>query len=127
MFLVAFLAAVSLHDIPHERVDYWVAEFSKDHEYHKKIAAGFARMPKYQKMIERKLRERGMPRNLIWLAMEESAFKSEVSSRQGAVGIWRKKRRTPRSIFSNICTSVSAAGISRRRHTTPARTVSRGS
>lgn len=96
MFLVAFLAAVSLHDIPHERVDYWVAEFSKDHEYHKKIAAGFERMPKYQKMIERKLRERDMPRNLIWLAMEESAFKSEVSSRQGAVGIWQLTAATAR-------------------------------
>src|SRR4029077_11491235 len=41
-----------LHDITHERVDYWVAEFSKDHDYHKKIAAGLVRMPQYQKMIE---------------------------------------------------------------------------
>jgi hypothetical protein len=33
--------------------------------YHKKIADGLARKPKYQKMIHRKLRERGMPQNLI--------------------------------------------------------------
>ena len=108
MFLIALLAAASLakpakspardvlHDIAHERVDYWVAAFSKEHDYHKKIAAGFERMPKYQKMIERKLRERGMPANLIWLAMEESAFNDVATSREKAVGIWQLTPATAR-------------------------------
>ncbi|HEV8435728.1 MAG TPA: hypothetical protein VGR95_20120, partial [Thermoanaerobaculia bacterium] len=51
-------------DIQHERVDYWVAAFSKMHDYHKKIAGGFERKAKYQDMLERKLRKQGMPQNL---------------------------------------------------------------
>ena len=105
LFLIAFLAAASvaasapsdvLPDIAHERVDYWVEEFSKDHDYHKKIAEGFVRKPKYQKMIEKKLRERGMPQNLIYLAFEESAFKAEACSREKAIGIWQLSPATAR-------------------------------
>jgi hypothetical protein len=31
-------------ELKHERVDYWVAEFSSDKDYHKKIADGFERI-----------------------------------------------------------------------------------
>jgi membrane-bound lytic murein transglycosylase D len=105
MFVVALLAAAALAkapvvdsfpDIEHERVDYWVAEFSKDPEYHKKIAAGFEREPKYEKMIERKLRERGMPANLLYLAFEESAFNAAACSRAKAIGIWQLTPATAR-------------------------------
>jgi membrane-bound lytic murein transglycosylase D len=85
-----------LPDMAHERVDYWVAEFSKDHDYHKKIAEGFARKPKYQAMIEKKLRQRGMPQNLIYLAMEESAFNAVACSRTKASGIWQLMPATAR-------------------------------
>ena len=85
-----------LPDLRHERVDYWVAEFSKDHDYHKKIAAGFLRKAKYQEMIQRKLRKKGMPQNLIYLAFEESAFNSEARSDQKAVGIWQLEAATAR-------------------------------
>jgi membrane-bound lytic murein transglycosylase D len=78
-----------LPDIQHERVDYWVAEFSKDPDYHKKIAEGFVRKAKYQEMLERKLRKRGLPQNLIYLAFEESAFNPVARSGQRAVGIWQ--------------------------------------
>src|SRR5437868_6781055 len=78
-----------LPDLAHERVDYWVAAFCKVHDYHKKIADGFVRKAKYQKMLERKLRQRGMPQNLIYLVFEESAFDPEAGSRQAAVGIWQ--------------------------------------
>ena len=55
LFLSALLLATPLHaakrdvlaDLPHERVDFWVASFSKQHDYHKKIAAGFERKAKY--------------------------------------------------------------------------------
>jgi membrane-bound lytic murein transglycosylase D len=76
-------------ELTHERVDYWVAEFSSDKDYHKKIAEGFVRKAKYQDMLERKLRKRGMPQNLIYLAFEESAFNAEARSGQRAVGIWQ--------------------------------------
>jgi membrane-bound lytic murein transglycosylase D len=76
-------------ELKHERVDYWVTQFSNDKDYHKKIAAGFERKAKYQEMLERKLRKRGMPQNLIYLAFEESAFDPVARSDQRAVGIWQ--------------------------------------
>ncbi len=83
-------------DIQHERVDYWVAAFSKMHDYHKKIAAGFQRKAKYQDLLERKLRKKGMPQNLIYLAFEESAFNCEAKSREKANGIWQLTPATAR-------------------------------
>jgi len=83
-------------DIAHERVDYWVAEFSKDHNYHKKIAAGLERKPKYEKMIVRKLEAKGMPHNLLYLAFEESAFDPDAGSRKEAIGLLQLTAATAR-------------------------------
>jgi membrane-bound lytic murein transglycosylase D len=83
-------------DIQHERVDYWVAAFSKMKDYHKKIAGGFERKAKYQDLLERKLRKKGMPQNLIYLAFEESAFNCEARSREKANGIWQLTAATAR-------------------------------
>ena len=105
LIMIALFAAFSvsaksrhdvLSDLPHERVDYWVSAFSKFHDYHKKIAEGFVRKAKYQDMIERKLRKRGMPQNLIYLVMEESAFNPEAGSRESAVGLWQLTPATAR-------------------------------
>jgi membrane-bound lytic murein transglycosylase D len=82
--------------LKHERVDYWVSQFSTDKDYHKKIAEGFERKAKYQEMLERKLRKRGMPQNLIYLAFEESAFNPVARSGQRAVGIWQLMPATAR-------------------------------
>jgi membrane-bound lytic murein transglycosylase D len=83
-------------ELKHERIDYWVAEFSTDKDYHKKIAEGFVRKAKYQAMLERKLRKRGMPQNLIYLAFEESAFNPVARSSQRAAGIWQLMPTTAR-------------------------------
>ena len=83
-----------LPDLKHERVDYWVDQFSHTPEYRKKIAAGFERKPHVQKLITRKLRERGMPQNLIYLAFEESAFDTAAHSSEEAVGIWQLTKAT---------------------------------
>ena len=101
VFAAALLAAAplpadSLPDISHERVDYWVAAFSKMHDYRKKIAAGLQRKPKYAPMITKKLRKRGMPQNLVYLAFEESAFDHTAASRQKAIGIWQLTPATAR-------------------------------
>ncbi|HEY4640896.1 MAG TPA: lytic transglycosylase domain-containing protein [Thermoanaerobaculia bacterium] len=85
-----------LPDLPHERVDYWVAAFSKMPDYHKKIAQAFVRKAKYQHYLERELRKRGMPQNLIYLAMEESAFNPEARSDAKAVGVWQLSADTAR-------------------------------
>jgi membrane-bound lytic murein transglycosylase D len=85
-----------LPDIKHERVDYWVDQFSHTPEYRTKLAGGFERKPRVQKMITRKLRERGMPQNLIYLAFEESAFDPAAHSAEAAVGIWQLTKATAR-------------------------------
>jgi membrane-bound lytic murein transglycosylase D len=84
----------TLPDIQHERVDYWVDQFSHTPDYHKKIAAGLERKPHVQKLITRKLRERGMPQNLIYLAFEESAFDKDAHSSEEAVGVWQLTKAT---------------------------------
>jgi len=85
-------------DIPnmdHERVDYWVERFSHG-DKRPKIALFLSRKPKYEKMISRKLRERGMPQDLIYLAMVESGFNPKANSAADASGIWQLSKATAR-------------------------------
>ena len=85
-----------LPDLQHERVDYWVDQFSHSDDYRPKIAAAFARKANVQKMITAKLRARGLPQNLIYLAMEESALNPRAHSSEEAVGMWQLTRDTAR-------------------------------
>lgn len=85
-----------LPDLSHERVDYWVAAFSKMPDYRKKLSAGFVRKAKYQDYLERRLRQKHMPQNLIYLAMEESAFDPDAASSARAVGVWQLTAATAR-------------------------------
>lgn len=76
-----------LPNLDHDRVDYFVRLFtgSKRDEF-----AGFlTRMGHYQPMISRKLAERGMPQDLIYLAMIESGFRPKAYSRAHASGLWQ--------------------------------------
>src|SRR5579863_7049388 len=75
-------------NIGSERVDYWVNRFAYG-DKHDKIALYLSRKPHYEKMISRKLRERDMPQDLIYLAMVESGFNPKADSRARAVGIWQ--------------------------------------
>jgi membrane-bound lytic murein transglycosylase D len=83
-------AAVPAWDLPnldHERVDYFVSLFTgrKRDEF-----AGFlTRMGHYQPIISRKLAERGMPQDLIYLAMIESGFRPKAYSHAHASGLWQ--------------------------------------
>lgn len=77
-----------LADLDHERVAYHVARFTTGEK-----AAEFAtyreRMPQYAPMIREKLRRKGMPEDLVYLAMIESGFNVEAHSAAGARGIWQ--------------------------------------
>ena len=83
-----------LPDLAHERVDYWVDQFSHSPDYRPKIAAAFSRKPHVQAMITAKLRAKGMPQNLIYLAMEESALNPRAKSDEAAVGMWQLTKAT---------------------------------
>ena len=83
-----------LPDVQHERVDYWVDQFSHTPDYREKVAAAFERTPHVEKLITSKLRDRGLPQNLIYLAMEESALNPKAHSKEAAVGVWQLTRAT---------------------------------
>jgi membrane-bound lytic murein transglycosylase D len=77
-----------LADLPHEQVDHWVEQFTKGAK-RAEIEEAFARKPQYESMISEKLRRRGLPQELIYLAMAESGFNPKAHSRAEAIGIWQ--------------------------------------
>jgi membrane-bound lytic murein transglycosylase D len=89
------LLILALVDIPHERVDYWVEQFSKG-EKRVEIATYLDRKAQYEEMIRGELRRRKMPEDLLYLAMMESGFNPEAHSAQGARGIWQLSADTAR-------------------------------
>jgi membrane-bound lytic murein transglycosylase D len=76
-----------LPNIDHERVDYWVQRFSTDKR--EDFARFLERSGRYVPMIQQKLEERGMPQDLIFLAMIESGFNPEAYSAADASGLWQ--------------------------------------
>lgn len=88
MTVFLFAAALALADLPHERVDYWVERFTNG-DKRTEIEEAFARKPLVESMITGKLRKRGMPEDLIYLAMAESGFNPAAHSAQRARGIWQ--------------------------------------
>jgi membrane-bound lytic murein transglycosylase D len=75
-------------DLSHERVDYWVERFTNG-DKRAEIEAAFARKPQVETMIAEKLRRRGMPGDLIYLAMAESGLNPQAHSVADAAGIWQ--------------------------------------
>jgi membrane-bound lytic murein transglycosylase D len=78
-------ASLPLH--MNARVERWVDRFSNSQR------GAFQRLLKrkglYEGMILEKLRERGMPEELLYLAMMESGLSARAVSRASAVGLWQ--------------------------------------
>jgi len=53
------------------------------------VENGLRRGGQYREMIQRTLREEGLPQDLIYLAQAESAFQPRALSRARAVGMWQ--------------------------------------
>jgi membrane-bound lytic murein transglycosylase D len=81
-----------LPNLDHPRVDYWVERFTTDKR--EEFAGFLSRSGAYASMISTKLAERGMPQDLIYLAMIESGFKPRAYSRAHASGLWQFIRET---------------------------------
>jgi membrane-bound lytic murein transglycosylase D len=78
------------YDIPvvlNARVQHFIEMFQT--EKRKEFAAGMARSGLYIDMFRRILEEEGVPQDLVYLAMIESAFKVRAYSRASAKGIWQ--------------------------------------
>ena len=53
------------------------------------VETGLRRAGRYREMVQRVLREEGMPQDLIYLAQAESAFLPQAVSKAGARGMWQ--------------------------------------
>lgn len=80
-------AAWDLPNLDHDRVDFWVEQFTTDKR--DDFANFLRRSGRYVPMISAKLEERGMPQDLIYLAMIESGFNPTAYSPAAASGLWQ--------------------------------------
>ncbi|HEY7510556.1 MAG TPA: lytic transglycosylase domain-containing protein [Vicinamibacteria bacterium] len=81
-----------LANLDHPQVDYWVRRFQTDKR--DDYRAWLARMGRYASTISTALRDKGMPQDLVYLAMIESGFNPTAYSHAHAAGIWQFIKET---------------------------------
>jgi membrane-bound lytic murein transglycosylase D len=79
------------HDLPIEINDRVLGflDYYQNGRGHGAMEFGLERIGKYQPMIERILKEEGVPLDLIYLCQAESAFEPRAVSRAAAKGMWQ--------------------------------------
>ncbi len=86
----AYQLATTDWDLPnldHERIDFWIGRFTTDKRGD--FTKFLERSGRYGPMISQKLAERGMPQDLIYLAMIESGMNPTAYSPAHASGLWQ--------------------------------------
>jgi membrane-bound lytic murein transglycosylase D len=81
-------------DVENAHIDKWVTRLTTSARGDFKNS--LARMAKYEDMIMKKIDAKGMPRELIYLALIESNFNPTAKSRVKAVGLWQFMSPTAR-------------------------------
>jgi membrane-bound lytic murein transglycosylase D len=82
------------------RIDRWITRLTTS--LRGDFQQSLQRMDKYEDMITAKLDARGMPRELIYLAMIESNFNPTAKSRVKAVGMWQFMSATARQFGLSV-------------------------
>ena len=82
------------------RIDRWITRLTTS--LRGDFQQSLQRMDKYEGMITAKLDARGMPRELIYLAMIESNFNPTAKSRVKAVGMWQFMSATARQFGLSV-------------------------
>src|SRR6185369_48279 len=79
------------HDLPIEINDRVLGflDYYQNGRGHSTIELGLERVGQYQSMIEKILKEEGVPLDLIYLCQAESAFQPRALSRAAAKGMWQ--------------------------------------
>lgn len=93
-----------LPNLENPRVDHFVKVFSTSQR--EEFSRFLGRSGRYIPMIEAKLEERGMPRDLIYLAMIESGFNPKAYSSAAASGLWQFIAETGRRYGLDINRAV---------------------
>ena len=81
---------VGRYEIPlrmNDAVRWWIDRFS--HEIHDRFATYLERAGRYEPMIRTRLREAGLPEDLVYKALIESGMNPDAYSRARAVGMWQ--------------------------------------
>ena len=73
--------------LEHSRIDRWITKLTTSAR--SDFKQSLQRMAKYEDMITAKLDAKGMPRELIYLALIESNFNPTAKSSVKAVGLWQ--------------------------------------
>ncbi|MBU6366866.1 MAG: transglycosylase SLT domain-containing protein [Gemmatimonadetes bacterium] len=80
----------------HDRVEHYVALFSGTARAN--FSRRLSRGTRYEPMIRGKLRAKGMPEDLTYLALIESGYDPHAYSRAAAVGMWQFMSSTARGV-----------------------------
>ncbi len=75
--------------VENELVDQWIRYFTESKAGRKTFEKWLARKHRYLPIIEKRLKEDGLPPELVYLAMIESGFNPRAYSRAAAVGVWQ--------------------------------------
>jgi membrane-bound lytic murein transglycosylase D len=86
--------------VDNPRIDKWVTRLTTS--LRGDFQQSLQRMAKYEQMITAKLDARGMPRELIYLALIESNFNPTAKSRVKAVGMWQFMSATARQFGLSV-------------------------
>ena len=76
----------------HSRVQYYLDFFQGPAR--ERFSIWLQRMPRYEAMIRAKLRENGVPEDMVYLALIESGFSNSAVSRARATGMWQFMKGT---------------------------------
>ena len=86
-FAKTAIGTKAMPDIDHQFVSRWVSTFTGARK--NDLETTLERMEPYTAMIEEKLESRGMPRELVYLALIESGGDAKAQSPVGARGLWQ--------------------------------------
>jgi membrane-bound lytic murein transglycosylase D len=85
--------ATTVSDLPlviNDYVSSYINFFANSQRGHATLAHAFARAGRYRALIQKVLREEGVPQDLIYQAVAESGFQPQaVNPRSGAGGMWQ--------------------------------------
>jgi len=73
---------------------------------HAQVVLWIKRSPRYFPLFSRKIKSLGLPIDLKYIAVSESALLENIHSRAGAAGLWQFMRRTGRHLGLRINTDI---------------------